>query len=226
MKTNIVSITKSLILNGDTNDLTAEELIVYIARVSNPSNQLNKGTSSKLIAYLIANKHWSPFEMVDMTVEITTSRAIAQQILRHRSFSFQEFSQRYAQVTAFEGVQIRKQADKNRQSSTDEFDPQLRTLTSPDAKPASSAIADHITYSEDLYKSLIDAGVAKECARMVLPLTTQTTIYMKGSIRSWIHYLQIRTDAHTQLEHQQIAIEIEGHFQSHFPNVYQALKEI
>src|SRR3970282_1422533 len=118
MNIKLVSITKSLI---EEKEITAEELIVYIARVSNPSNQLNTETSDKLISYLIKNRHWSPFEMVDMTVEIVTSRAIAQQILRHRSFSFQEFSQRYAEVTEFDPVQIRKQADKNRQSSTDDI---------------------------------------------------------------------------------------------------------
>ena len=120
MKVKLVSLTKSLV---EEKELSAEELIVYVARVSNPSNQLNSETSDKLIAYMVKNKHWSPFEMCDMTVEIVTSRGIAQQILRHRSFSFQEFSQRYAEVTDFEAVQLRKSGTTNRQSSSEVFDP-------------------------------------------------------------------------------------------------------
>lgn len=205
----------------DDKRLTPEKLIVYIARVSNPSNQLNEGTADKLIAYLIKNKHWSPFEMVDMTVEIKTSRAIAQQILRHRSFSFQEFSQRYAEVTDMEPVQLRKAGSSNRQSSTEVFDP--HPFPAEISFPASVIIENHNKGCTDLYKALLTAGVAKECARMVLPLTTQTTIYMKGSIRSWIHYLQIRCDEHTQLEHQQIGIEIQKIFIHEFPNISKAL---
>jgi thymidylate synthase (FAD) len=223
MQVKIVSITKSLIEHK----LSPEELIVYVARVSNPSNQLNSETSDKLISYLIKNKHWSPFEMADMTVEIITSRGIAQQILRHRSFSFQEFSQRYAQATDFEDIQLREQAVKNRQSSEREFDPKINVDCGNDIVPhekASNAIQDHIQYSENLYKALLEAGVAKECARFVLPLTTQTKIYMKGSIRSWVHYLQIRCDQHTQLEHRQIALEIMSLFKIHFPNIAKALE--
>lgn len=216
MKTKLVSITKSLI---DEKELSAEELIVYIARVSNPSNQLNSETADKLISYMVRNKHWSPFEMVDMTVEIVTSRGIAQQILRHRSFSFQEFSQRYAEVTDFEPVQLRKSGATNRQSSLEAFDPNLNG----NSISASRLIANHLRESEFLYKSLLDAGVAKECARFVLPLTTQTKIYMKGSVRSWIHYLQIRTDEHTQLEHREIALSILELFRSNFPNISKAL---
>jgi len=224
MNVKLVSVTKSLIEIKEENEnhpnyynkakqMDAEELIVYIARVSNPSNQMNTETSDKLISYLIKNKHWSPFEMVDMTVEIVTSRAIAQQILRHRSFSFQEFSQRYAEVTEMEPIQIRKQADKNRQSSTEEID----------SVDILNEIGRHIIDSEELYKKLIDYGVAKECARMVLPLTTQTKIYMKGSIRSWIHYLQIRCDEHCQLEHRQIAIFIKDIFIEEFPNISKSI---
>lgn len=206
--------------------ISPEELIVYVARVSNPTNQLNTETSDKLISYMIKNKHWSPFEMVDMTVEIVTSRAIAQQILRHRSFSFQEFSQRYAIATEFEDVQLRRQADKNRQSSSEEFDPQIKIDAGNDlvTDAASMAIQDHISYSEHLYKALLEAGVAKECARFVLPLTTQTIIYMKGSVRSWIHYLQTRLDEHTQLEHREIAIEILDIFKQQFPVIAKALQ--
>lgn len=223
MNVKLISITESFIDEKDTaGRLTAEELIVYIARVSNPGNQINKETSDKLISYLIKNKHWSPFEMVDMTVEIVTSRAIAQQILRHRSFSFQEFSQRYAEVTEMEEVQLRKQADKNRQSSTEEFDKTIFV----EGNPISSCVAifNHIKKSQDLYKELLDNGVAKECARMILPLTTQTKIYMKGSVRSWIHYLQIRCDEHTQFEHREIALAIKKIFAENFPNINKNFK--
>ena len=216
MNVKLVSVTKATI---EEKDLSPEELIVYVARVSNPSNQLNFGTSDKLISYLVKNKHWSPFEMVDMTVEIVTSRGIAQQILRHRSFSFQEFSQRYAQATDFEPIGLRKSGATNRQSSTEIFDPVIDNNI-----VASRLIQNHLKESEDLYKVLLESGVAKECARFVLPLTTQTTLYMKGSIRSWIHYLQIRCDGHTQLEHQQIALQILELFKINFPNISRALE--
>ncbi len=217
MNVKLVSLTKSLV---EESELSHEELIVYIARVSNPSNQLNTGTSDKLIAYMAKNKHWSPFEMVDMTVEITTSRGIAQQILRHRSFSFQEFSQRYAEVTDFEDIILRKSGATNRQSSLEVFDPKLNGNNIE----ASRLIAAHIKESEFLYKSLLESGVAKECARFVLPITTQTKIYMKGSIRSWIHYLQIRTDGHAQLEHREVAFEILQIFKDNFPMISKALE--
>lgn len=224
MQTRLISITKGV--PEEIANMTPEQVIAYVARVSNPSNQMNNETADKLIGYMIRNKHWSPFEMVDMTIEIETSRAIAAQILRHRSFSFQEFSQRYAEVIDMEDVQIRKQATSNRQSSTEEFDPEISTDTGMDfvKDKASLAISDHLQYSQNLYKALLEAGVAKECARMVLPLTTQTKIYMKGSIRSWIHYLQIRCDAHAQLEHRQIALEIRDYiFLRFFPDISKAL---
>lgn len=225
MKVNLVSVTKSEIKEKE---LTAEELIVYTARVSNPSNQLNSESSDKLINYLIKNKHWSPFEMVDMTVEIQTSRGIAQQILRHRSFSFQEFSQRYAEVTEMEEIQLRKAGATNRQSSLEVFDPIINNPNYPIGEgnigKASEIIKEHLVVCQGLYRDLLEAGVAKECARFILPLTTSTTIYMKGSIRSWIHYLQIRTEEHTQLEHREIALEIEAIFRTKFPNIYKALK--
>lgn len=220
MNVKLVSITKSLI---DEKELSPEELIVYIARVSNPSNQLNSETSDKLIAYMVKNKHWSPFEMVDATFEIVTSRGIAQQILRHRSFSFQEFSQRYAEVTEFEDVELRKSGATNRQSSLDVFDPMI-TISNGDCFKASVLVNKHLKESEALYKKLLEAGSAKECARFVLPITTQTKIYMKGSIRSWIHYLQIRTDEHTQLEHRVIALGILEIFKKQFPNISKALE--
>lgn len=219
MQVKLISVTKSLI---DEKDLSPEELIVYVARVSNPSNQLNSETSDKLISFLVKNKHWSPFEMVDMTVEIVTSRGIAQQILRHRSFSFQEFSQRYAEVTDMEPVQLRKSGATNRQSSLEEFNPNIgNNYFQIDAN---QLIKNHLENCENLYKSLLEVGVAKECARFVLPITTQTKIYMKGSIRSWIHYLQIRCDEHTQLEHRQIAMDILDIFKHSFPNISKALE--
>ena len=199
------------------NELSAEELIVYVARVSNPSNQLNSETSDKLIAYMVKNKHWSPFEMCDMTIEIVTSRGIAQQILRHRSFSFQEFSQRYAKVNDMEAVQLRYQAYKNRQSSSD-------ALTGEDAEYFEKRVQEVINLTQEVYSEMLDKNVAKECARFVLPIITQTKIYMKGSIRSWIHYLQIRCDAHTQLEHRQIALAILEIFKAIFPNISKALE--
>jgi thymidylate synthase (FAD) len=221
MQVKLISLTQE-----DCSSITPEELIVFIARVSNPGNQANMETTNKLLAYLIKNKHWSPFEMVDMTVEIVTSRGIAQQILRHRSFSFQEFSQRYAEVTEMEPIQLRRQAVKNRQSSAEEFDPKIQIDTGNDIVKdnATLAIIDHLEYCQNLYKALLNAGVAKECARFVLPITTQTTLYMKGSIRSWIHYLQIRCDEHTQLEHKLIALEIQKIFILKFPHISKALE--
>lgn len=220
MDVKLVSLTQSCITEEM---LSPEELIVYIARVSNPSNQLNKGTAPKLLRFLVDNKHWSPFEMVDMTVGIETSRGIAQQILRHRSFSFQEFSQRYSKATAFEPVELRKTGATNRQSSLEVFNPTIPTKDGS-FHSASKLIDMHLKNTNELYNNLIDAGVAKECARFVLPITTQTKIYMKGSIRSWIHYLQIRCDNHTQLEHRLIADEIREIFRANFPNISEALE--
>lgn len=215
MKVKLISLTKSTI---EEKELTAEELIVYTARVSNPSNQLNTATADKLISYMVRNKHWSPFEMCDMCVEITTSRAIAQQILRHRSFSFQEFSQRYAEATEFEPIQLRKAGATNRQSSLEVFDPFEGSIK------ASQLIEQHVQVSNDLYNALLGAGVAKECARFVLPLNTQTKLYMKGSVRSWVHYLQVRLDEHTQLEHREVAEAIRPIFTENFPTISKALE--
>jgi len=174
--------------------LSPEEYIIYAARVSS-DDRVNNETAPKLLKYLIGHKHWSPFEMISIGIEIETSRAIAQQILRHRSFSFQEFSQRYAAVTEMEPVQLRYQAEKNRQSSTDEVV----------EEGLNSIVQQSIVVCEKAYKALLDNGVAKECARMVLPLTTQTTIVMHGTLRSWIHFFEQRCSDHAQLEIQQIA---------------------
>jgi len=192
-----------------------EDLIVYCARVSNPSNQLNSQTAPKLIQYLIKHKHWSPFEMVDMCVEIKTSRAIAAQILRHRSFSFQEFSQRYAEATALEPIQWRMQGATNRQVGDEPADL---------AEDALQAIQDLNETALEVYGLLTEQGIAKECARMILPLTTQTTLYMKGSIRSWIHYVLVRATQETQKEHRDIALAIKKTLKQHFPDVCKALE--
>jgi thymidylate synthase (FAD) len=214
MKTKLISVTTG---SADGKLLSPEELIVYTARVSNPENQMNFEKSDRLIAYLIKHKHWSPFEMADMTIEITTSRAIAAQILRHRSFSFQEFSQRYSKAEVAEQIQLRLKADTNRQSSSN-----ILSSSEDDM-----LLYKYVKYSVDIafeaYQDLLSNGIAKECARMVLPLATQTTMYMKGSIRSWIHYLQIRCDEHTQAEHRWIADEIKEIFKEQLPNISKAL---
>lgn len=201
---------------------SVDELIAFCARVSSPQNQTNFETAPKLIAYLIKHKHWSPFEMAGMCVEITTSRAIAQQILRHKSFSFQEFSQRYATATAFEPIELRRQGTKNRQGGEEVIDPGVINPNGTDCI-ASDAIDRHLVASKYLYDNLIEAGVAKECARFVLPLTTQTTLYMNGTVRSWIHYLEQRLDNHAQKEHRLIAEEIQGIFKEQYPKTSQAL---
>lgn len=210
-------------------EMTPEEFVVYIARVSNPSNQMNVETAPRLINYLIKHKHWSPFEFVDMTVEIVTRRSIAAQILRHKSFSFQEFSQRYSSATSVQEVELRKQADKNRQSSAESFDPMLSGSILSNYKvggevKASDAVTDFLQSSMRLYSELITAGVAREVARDVLPLATETTMYMKGSLRSWIHYLELRTAEDTQKEHRDIANGIKQLFIENFPNISESLE--
>jgi thymidylate synthase (FAD) len=191
----------------------AEERITYMARVSNPANQDNTKTSAKLIKYLIDHKHWSPFEMVSMCVEIETTRSIAAQILRHRSFSFQEFSQRYAEVSQSASVpELRRQDTKNRQNSIDDLDPAV-------VKRLSRRIEFLYENASSLYSDLIEAGVAKECAREVLPLATPTRLYMHGTVRSWIHYCQLRCGNGTQKEHQIIAREAWKLLEEHLPNV-------
>lgn len=187
--------------------------MVYCARVSNPSNQLNTETGPRLLAYCIRHGHWSVFEQAAMTVEITTSRAIAAQILRHRSFAFQEFSQRYAKVAQTEPVELRKQAASNRQSSTDVVKDEV----------INGKLRGILGQAQHVYEQLLEAGVARECARMVLPLATSTTLYMTGSVRSWIHYFQVRCDEHTQKEHRLVAEEIREIFKTQFPATSEAL---
>lgn len=210
MNVNLISISKPLVEGIN----TAEELISYCARVSNPSNQLNVETAPKLLKYLIDHEHWSPYEMVSFTVEIKTSRAIAAQILRHRSFSFQEFSQRYASAAGLQSIEWRAQGKTNRQVGEEPFE-------------ISSELEEEINNiqnkSIELYKTLVENGAAKECARMLLPLNTSTTLYMTGTVRSWIHYLELRTKEDTQKEHRMIAEQIKKIFVKEFPSTSCAL---
>lgn len=209
MKVKLISVTKPLI---DIEGMTAEDLVVYTARVSNPENQENFKTSERLLKYLIREKHWSPFEMVDMTVEVKTSRAIAQQIIRHRSFSIQEFSQRYSSSDSVEDLELRMQAKSNRQSSTEIIADELKEKFGPRVEKL-------ISDSLDLYEEMLKSGISKESSRFILPLNTQTTLYVKGSIRSWIHYLQLRLHETTQKEHREIAEEIFNIFKEEFPTI-------
>lgn len=224
MKTTLVAITASFVPHKEEGRyLTAEELVVYAARVSNPSNQNNVETGANLLRYCIKNGHWSVFETASMTVEVKTSRAIAAQILRHRSFTFQEFSQRYAVATEFEPVELRSQDTKNRQGSGEVFDPPVACFH---GAPASDVVRDAVEYAEAAYKALIESGVSKETARMVLPLSTQTTLYITGSARSWIHYFAQRCSAHAQKEHRLLAEELRDiHFKQVFPLIHATLAE-
>ena len=197
----------------------AEQLMAYIARVSNPSNQDNEKYSG-LLKYCIKHNHWSVFEQSTMTLEIETTRAIAAQILRHRSFTFQEFSQRYAQTTSLGDIELpelRRQDAKNRQNSTDDLDPEI-------ADKFNRQMITLFSSSKALYESMLKQGVAKECARMVLPLCTPTRIYMTGSCRSWIHYINLRSAHGTQKEHMVIAEACRNVFTEQFPAVSEALE--
>lgn len=195
----------------------AEEHIVEVARVSS-SRENKKENYESLVKYLIVNKHWSPFEHSFMTFEIETSKAIAIQLLRHRSFTFQEFSQRYQDVNQlgemFEPVELRYQAANNRQSSTE---PVENSVLDSKVKMVLAAC-------EQLYNNLIECGVSRETARMILPMTTKTKIHMSGSVRSWIHFLDIRDDTHAQLEIQMIAKIIKAIFAEQLPSIGRALK--
>jgi thymidylate synthase (FAD) len=200
----------------------AEQTMAFIARVSNPANQDNENYA-KLLAYCIKHNHWSVFEQSSMTLEIETNRGIAAQILRHRSFTFQEFSQRYADTNLItENIPIpdlRKQDTKNRQNSTDDLGDYVKLKFQ-------SEIAELFKHSNNLYKRMLEAGVAKECARFVLPLATPTRIYMTGSCRSWIHYINLRSANGTQKEHMDIALECKRVFSEQFSTVAEALEWI
>lgn len=195
----------------------AEKTIVYCARVSNPAGQSNENYV-KLIRYLIKHKHWSPFEMANMVVEINTTRAISAQVLRHRSFAFQEFSQRYSDVGSLGSPSIpdlRRQDLKNRQNSIDDV---------PQAQVAAyrRRISELFEDSEHLYKEMVSSGIAKECARGILPMNSRTRLYMNGTIRSWIHYLKIRASVETQLEHREIALQVMDIFEKQLPTICEA----
>ena len=207
MKVNLVTVTPD-----------AEKQMGYIARVSNPENQTNPAVAG-LLGYCIKHGHWSVFEQAHMTVEIETTRGIAAQILRHRSFTFQEFSQRYANTNLLGEIPVpdlRSQDLKNRQNSNDDI-PEEQT------KRLQDQIARYFAEGLDLYNELIREGVAKECARFVLPLATPTRIYMTGSVRSWIHYIDLRSAHGTQKEHMDIVQEIRGIFKQQFPVCTNAL---
>ena len=197
----------------------AEKTMGYVARVSNPNNQDNPKVAG-LLSYCIKHGHWSVFEQAHMTVEIETTRGLAAQVLRHRSFTFQEFSQRYADVSYIrEDIplpELRRQDDKNRQNSIDDVDPEK-------VEQFNKEMRAHFDHSIDLYKKMLHAGIAKECARFVLPLATPTRIYMTGSVRSWIHYIDLRSAHGTQKEHMELVENVRSVFKEQFPIVSQAL---
>jgi thymidylate synthase (FAD) len=211
--------TKLIAVTSGANELMgkgAQEVISFVARVSNPSNQLNFDTAPRLLKYCIQHKHWSVFEHAFMTVEIETSRAIAAQVLRHKSFYFQEFSQRYSEAPEINAYPARRQDTKNRQNSIDD----LPEETKQAFLGAQKEVAE---LSMKRYKEALAMGVAKEQARFLLPLSTKTTIYMTGNIRSWIHYIELRSANGTQLEHAEIANKCKEIFKEQFPDVAEAL---
>ena len=197
----------------------AEKHMAYVARVSNPKNQDNEKFAG-LLKYCIEHGHWSVFEQAFMTVEINTTRGLAAQILRHRSFTFQEFSQRYADASMLDETipvpELRRQDTKNRQNSTDDLDPKL-------VHDYEIGIRKHFENAMWLYKDMLDNGVAKECARFVLPLATPTRLYMTGSVRSWVHYIDLRSAHGTQKEHMEVVEAIRCIFGCQFPTVAEAL---
>ena len=197
----------------------AEKNMAFVARVSNPNNQGNENFSG-LLKYCIKHQHWSVFEQAHMTLEIETTRAIAAQILRHRSFTFQEFSQRYAQSNELGEIdlpELRRQDNKNRQNSIDDLDVKV-------VDKLNRQMITLFSSAQSLYNQMIEEGVAKECARMVLPLCTPTRIYMTGSVRSWIHYIDLRSAHGTQKEHMEIAESCKDVFKEQFPVVSEALE--
>ena len=198
----------------------AEKMMAYVARVSNPNNQENPNYA-KLLGYCIKHNHWSVFEQAFMTLELETTRGVAAQVLRHRSFTYQEFSQRYAdssmladQVPMFD---LRRQDTKNRQNSIDDVDPFVK-------QEFEIKVRRHFDEAMVLYQSMLDSGIAKECARFVLPLATPTRIYMSGSCRSWIHYINLRTANGTQKEHMDLAEGCKKVFIEQFPTCAEALE--
>ena len=197
----------------------AEALIAYCARVSNPANQ-NNPESSKLLRYLIKNKHWSPFEMANACIEIETTRDIARQILRHRSFSFQEFSQRYAEVADFELSEARLQDHKNRQNSIPVQDRELQRYWE-------EAQEEVMIAAKNAYRAALNCGIAKEIARKVLPEgITMSKMYVNGTLRSWIHYIEVRTDPSTQKEHREVAELCKKALAQQFPTIMEMIDEL
>ena len=210
----VISVTKPVA--EDIDHLDQEDIIAYCARVSNPNNQVNTDTMPKLLKYLQDHKHWSPFEMSHVTIEIDTSRGIAPQILRHRSFSFQEFSQRYQSLDD-SGVVLyaaRRQDLKNKQNSIDDLPPDIKDEWSQRQLDAWKVCFEH-------YKWALDNGIAKECARFVLPLSSRTRLYMSGSVRSWMHYIAVRSDPSTQKEHRDIALACREALREYFPSLFE-----
>tara|TARA_R100001082_G_scaffold103780_1_gene74689 strand:+ start:604 stop:1233 length:630 start_codon:yes stop_codon:yes gene_type:complete len=207
MKVNLITVTPK-----------AEEHIAYCARVSNPKNQENESIAG-LLKYCIKHQHWSIFEQAFMTLEIQTTRGLAAQILRHRSFTYQEFSQRYADSNLLGNIELpelRRQDDKNRQNSIDDLDPKVVDKLNRQMNTLFSS-----AYS--LYNQMLDEGVAKECARFVLPLATPTRLYMSGTVRSWLHYIELRTGHGTQKEHKEIASDCKRIFSEQFPTIASAM---
>lgn len=205
---------------------TAEELVAYAARVSNPTNQNNKETASRLLNYLMKHKHWSPFEMINLTLEITTTRDISRQILRHRSFAFQEFSQRYAEAMEFRLRGARMQDSKNRQNSIEITD----ALPLEEATELEMAWIEHqenvTNRAREAYTWALENGIAKEQARVVLPEgNTDTTMYMQGSLRSWIHYCQLRMGIETQKEHRILAKKCWAVIGQQIPSIYGLIED-
>ena len=206
---------------GELIEKNAQEVISYIARVSNPNNQLNFDTAAGLIKYCIKHEHWSIFEHAFMTLEVNTTRGISPQILRHRSFTFQEFSQRYADSSQLAVniplPELRRQDTKNRQNSIDDVDEFTK-------QEFEIQIQRHFASSMDLYQTMLDKGIAKECARFTLPLAVPTKLYMTGSVRSWIHYIDLRSSNGTQKEHMDIANACRDVFIDQFPTCAEALE--
>lgn len=194
----------------------AEQQMVYCARVSNPSNQTNYDTGGKLLKYCLEHAHWSVFEMASATIEVETERDISAQILRHKSFCFQEFSTRYAVTRKAETFDIRRQDSKNRQSSHDDLPEAIRWKYN-------RRIQEVIDDAWALYEEMIEAGIARETARRILPLCTPTTFYMTGNIRSWIHYIDVRTQPGTQKEHRDVAIAIRNVLAPKLPVISEVL---
>lgn len=214
MTAKLIAVTSPVIGDGGDDFMHAEQLIAYCARVSNPTNQLNHGTADKLLEYMVTHQHWSPFEMAHAVIEIETTRDIARQILRHRSFSFQEFSQRYAEVDAEPVIrEARLQDTKNRQNSNETDDDALKIWW--DAMQRRQAVE-----SLNAYYEALGRGIAKEVARSVLPEgLTPSRLYMSGTIRSWIHYIQLRTGNGTQKEHREIACACRDVLMPHFKSL-------